>query len=60
MFLNYNEKIVYLFLSFKEKQLVVSNYRLIADTHKQFSCQKFILIKKKWLFLPHRIGIYRN
>ena len=38
---------VYHFLSFKEKLLVESNYLLIADTHKQFSCQKFILIKKK-------------
>ena len=40
MFLNYNEKWFIFFLSFKEKQLVVSNYRLIADKHKQFSCQK--------------------
>lgn len=40
MFLNYNEKWFVIFLSFKEKQLVVSNYRLIADKHKQFSCQK--------------------
>ena len=40
MFLNYNENWFIFFLSFKQKQLVVSNQLPIADKHKQFSCQK--------------------